>query len=161
VIDRSSLSAYVTLKEQKMRRIVLWMIILCTIAALILSACSGTDISLDGSSWTLSSYQDSTGEIINVLPRSTTTALFQANQVTGIAGCNNYSASYQATRNKLSFGPVATTRKVCSTPLGIMRQENAFLAAMDSTASYKLNRNSLELLDGRGNTLLTFRRANE
>jgi len=144
-----------------MRRIVLWMIILCTIAALILSACSGTDISLDGSSWTLSSYQDSTGEIINVLPRSTTTALFQANQVTGIAGCNNYSASYQATRNKLSFGPVATTRKVCSTPLGIMRQENAFLAAMDSTASYKLNRNSLELLDGRGNTLLTFRRANE
>jgi len=96
-----------------------------------------------------------------VLPRSTTTALFQASQVTGIAGCNNYSASYQATRNKLSFGPAATTRKVCSTPPGIMRQENAFLAALDSTVSYKLNRNSLELLDSRGNTLLTFRPANE
>ena len=144
-----------------MKRIVLWMIILCTIVALILSACLGTDTSLDASSWALRSYQDNTGETVNVLPRSTTTALFQANQVTGIAGCNNYNASYQVTRNKLSFGPVATTRKVCSTPLGIMRQENDFLAALDSTVSYKVRLNSLELLDSRGNTLLTFRRANE
>ena len=144
-----------------MKRIVLRMIILCTIAVLILSACSGTDVSLDGSSWALRSYQDNTGETVNALPRSTTTVLFQANQVTGIAGCNNYSASYQATRNKLTFGPVATTRKACSTPLGIMRQENAFLAALDSTVSYKLRLNSLEMLDSKGNTLLIFRRANE
>ena len=96
-----------------------------------------------------------------VLPRSTTTALFQASQVTGIAGCNNYNASYEVTRNKLSFGPVATTRKNCRTPLGIMQQENAFLAALDSITSYKLKRNSLELIDSEGNTLLVFRRANE
>ena len=144
-----------------MKRTILWMIILCTTAVLILSACSAADVSLDGSSWALRSYQDSTGETVNVLPRSITTALFQANQVSGIAGCNNYSASYQATRNKLSFGPVATTRKVCNTPVGIMQQENAFLAALDSTVSYKLSRNALELIDSRGNTLLTFRRTNE
>ena len=144
-----------------MKRTILWMIILCTTAVLILSACSAADVSLDGSSWALRSYQDSTGETVNVLPRSTTTVHFQANQVTGIAGCNNYSASYQATRNKLSFGPAATTRKFCNAPLGIMQQENAFLDALDSTASYKLTPNSLEMLDSRGNTLLTFRRANE
>jgi heat shock protein HslJ len=107
------------------------------------------------------SYKDNTGETVNVLPRSTTTVLFQANQVTGIAGCNNFNATYQTTRNKLSFGPVATTRKVCNTPLGIMQQENAFLAALDSTVSYKLSRSSLDLIDSRGNTLLTFRRTNE
>jgi heat shock protein HslJ len=107
------------------------------------------------------SYKDNTAETVNVLPRSTTTVLFQANQVTGIAGCNNFNATYQTTRNKLSFGPVATTRKVCNTPLGIMQQENAFLAALDSTVSYKLSRNALELIDSRGNTLLTFRRTNE
>ena len=137
------------------------MLILCTTAVLILSSCSETGISLDGSSWTLRSYRDNTGENVNVLPGSTTTALFQANQVTGIAGCNNYNTSYQATRNKLSFDPVATTRKICNTPLGIMQQENAFLTALDSTASYKLNRNSLELIDSKGNTLLIFRRTNE
>jgi len=144
-----------------MKRTVLWIIILCATAALIFSACSGADVSLDGSSWSLMSYKDNTGETVNVLPRSTTTVLFQANQVTGIAGCNNFNATYQTTRNKLSFGPVATTRKVCNTPLGIMQQETAFLAALDSTVSYKLTLNSLEMLDSRGNTLLTFRRTNE
>jgi len=146
---------------KKYKEIAHWILIVIAAATLILSACSAADVSLDGSSWSLQSYQDSTGETVNVLSRSTTTALFQANQVTGIAGCNNYSASYQATGNKLSFGPVATTRKACSTPLGIMQQENAFLAALDSTASYRLNRNSLEILDSKGNTLLTFRTANE
>ena len=144
-----------------MKRIVLWIIILCATAALIFSACSGADVSLDGSSWSLMSYKDNTGETVNVLPRSTTTVLFQANQVTGIAGCNNFNATYQTTRNKLSFSPVATTRKVCNMPLGIMQQETAFLAALDSTVSYKLTLNSLEMLDSRGNTLLTFRRTNE
>jgi len=148
-------------KMNKNKGIVHWILIVSAAAALILSACSTADVSLDGSSWTLRSYRDTAGETVNVLPRSTATGLFQANQVTGIAGCNNYSASYQATRNKLSFGPVATTRKVCNTPLGIMQQENAFLAALDSTVSYKLKNNSLELIDSRGNTLLTFRRANE
>ena len=144
-----------------MKRTVLWIIILCATAALIFSACSGADVSLDGSSWSLMSYKDNTGETVNVLPRSTTTVLFQANQVTGIAGCNNFNATYQTTRNKLSFGPVATTRKVCNTPLGIMQQENAFLAALDSTVSYKLSRNSLEMIDSKGKTLLIFSRANE
>jgi len=148
-------------EKMKKKDIAHWSLIVSAVAALILNACSATDVSLDGSSWILQSYQNSTGETVNVLPRSTTTALFQSNQVTGIAGCNNYSASYQATGNKLSFGPVAATRKNCSTPIGILQQENAFLAALDATASYKLNRNSLEMLDSRGNTLLIFRRANE
>ena len=146
---------------KKIKGITRWILIVSVLAALILSACSAADVSLDGSSWSLQSYRDTTGETVNVLPRSNTTALFQANQVTGIAGCNNYSSSYQATRNKLSFGPVATTRKACSTPLGIMQQENAFLTALDSTASYKLTRSSLELIDSKGNTLLVFRRASE
>jgi len=144
-----------------MRQKILWILTLVTTIALVLSACSEAGTSLDGSSWVLKSYQDETGETVNVMPRSTITALFQADQVSGIAGCNNYSASYQANRNKLSFDPIATTRKICSTPLGIMQQENGFLFALDSTTSYKLNRNSLEMLDSKGNTLLTFRRATE
>lgn len=144
-----------------MKRITQWILILGTAVVLMLSACSLEDTSLDGSSWTLSSYQDNTGDTVNILPRSTVTAHFQANTVTGIASCNNYNASYQADGNKLSFGSVGTTRKVCNSPQGIMQQENAFLSAMDSTASYKLRSNTLEMIDGRGNTLLVFRKASE
>jgi len=144
-----------------MRQKILWILTIVTTIALVLSACSEAGTSLDGSSWVLKTFQDETGETVNVMPRSTITALFQADQVSGIAGCNNYSASYQANRNKLYFDTVATTRKMCNTPLGIMQQENSFLAALDSTTSYKLKRNSLEMLDSKGNTLLTFRRASE
>lgn len=144
-----------------MKKTILWIIIVSATVVLLSSACSEADTSLDGSSWVLKSYQDETGETVNIRPRSTITALFQSNQVSGIAGCNNYSASYQANRNKLYFDTVATTRKMCNTPLGVMQQENAFLAALDSTVSYKLNRNSLELIDSKGNTLLVFRRVNE
>jgi len=144
-----------------MKKLTLWILVLGTAIALILSACSPVNTSLDGSSWTLRSYQDDTGETINILPRSTITAHFQANTVTGIAGCNNYNASYQASRNKLSFGSVAATKKICNTPLGIMQQENAFLNALNSTTSYKLKSNSLEMTDSRGNTLLVFRKATE
>ena len=144
-----------------MKKIIQWIFLLGTIAALILSACSQEGASLDGSSWALKSYQDDAGETVNILPKSTITVLFQADKVTGIAGCNNYSASYQTNRNKLTFGPAATTRKVCNSPLGIMQQENAFLNALKSTAAYKLKSNSLEMTDSRGNTLLVFRKATE
>jgi len=53
-----------------------------TVALLSLSACSGAAPSLDGSSWNLSSYQNEAGEMVNVLPGSTSTALSQANHVT-------------------------------------------------------------------------------
>ncbi len=138
-----------------------WILILVTAAVLISSACSGAGASLDGSSWALKSYQNDQGEIVDVLPNSTTTALFQADQVTGIAGCNNYNASFQSDRNKLSFGPPSTTRKACPTPPGIMQQENTFLAALTATTKYKLDRNSLELINRQGDTLLIFRKTTE
>ena len=144
-----------------MKRFILWFLILGTVAILILSACSEAAVSLDGTSWSLSSYLDNTGETVSVLPRSTTTALFQATEVSGISGCNNYSASYQVNRNKLSIGQPTTTRKVCNSPVGIMQQEKIFLAALNSTASYKISRNSLEMIDDRGKTLLIFRNATE
>ena len=144
-----------------MKRITRWILLLGTITALILSACSPEVASLDGTSWSLKSYQNETGETVNILPRSTVTALFQADKVTGIAGCNNYNASYQVNKNKLTFGPAASTRKFCNSPLGIMQQETAFLNALNSTAAYKLKSNSLEMIDGRGNTLLVFRKSTE
>ena len=144
-----------------MKRITLRIFILGTAIVLILSACSQANTSLDGTSWALTSYQDDAGDTVNILPRSTTTAHFQADTVTGVAGCNNYNASYQVNGNKLTFGPAATTRKMCGSPPGIMQQENAFLKALDSTASYRLKSSSLEMIDGRGNTLLVFKKASE
>lgn len=144
-----------------MKRIHHLILIMSTIAILSLSACGGAGLSLDGSSWNLKSYQNETGEMVNVLPGSIVTAFFQVNLVSGIAGCNNYSADYDVDGNALSFSPVATTRKACSDPPRIMEQESAFLSALNATASYKLSDNSLNMFDDQGDTLLTFTRAGE
>lgn len=144
-----------------MKSKILKLLILGTLACLILGACSQESASLDGSSWTLQSYRDSSGDTVRILARSTVTALFQTDTVTGIAGCNNYNASYQVNRNKLSFGPTATTRKVCSSPTGIMQQEIIFLSNLNSITAYKLKSNSLEMIDGQGNTMLVFKKASD
>jgi len=144
-----------------MKRIAASALISVALSMLILSACSGAGASLDGTSWTLTSYRNTSDEIVQVLPRRASTAHFQASQVSGLAGCNNYSASYSAKATTISFGAVTTTRKVCSSLPGIGQQESAFLAGLASAASYKLGVNTLEIYDGRRNTLLTFRRSTE
>ena len=144
-----------------MKKIAVSAVVSVALSALILGACSGAGASLEGTSWTLTSYRSTSDEIVNVLPRSASTAHFQASQVSGLAGCNNYSASYSATATKISFGAAATTRKICGNLPGVMQQESAFLAALGSAATYKLGVNTLEILDGKRNTLLTFRRSTE
>lgn len=144
-----------------MKRIPYLILIIGTIVSLGLSACLEDVSSLDGSNWDLETYQDEAGEMVGVLPGSITTALFQANYVSGIAGCNRFNADYEVDGNDLSFGPVATTRKLCSDPPGIMQQESSFLSALSAVASFDLEGNSLEMSDSQGDVLLTFTRAGE
>lgn len=144
-----------------MKKINYLILIVGTIVSLSLSACLGDISSLDGSNWDLDTYQDEAGEMVGVLPGSVTTALFQENYVSGIAGCNRFNADYEVDGNDLSFGPVGTTRKLCSDPSGIMEQESAFLSALSEVASYEIKDDSLEMFDSTGDTLLTFTGAGE
>jgi len=145
-----------------MRKSLLLTFLFGAAVVLLLGGCSDTQSALDGTSWVLKSYQDDQGKEVNVLLGSTTTAQFQSTVVSGISGCNNYSASYQEDQDKLSFGPVNTTRKTCPTPLGIMQQEKTFLNAISSVTAYTLKgSSSLQMIDSQGNTLLTFSKANE
>ena len=49
-----------------MKRITLWILLFGTVAALVLSACSPEVASLDGTSWSLKSYQNEAGETVNI-----------------------------------------------------------------------------------------------
>jgi heat shock protein HslJ len=131
---------------------------LAVLIAVILSACSASG-GLDATSWKLESYADAAGELVDVLPESVVTLFFQAEQVSGSAGCNNYNGSFQATGSKIEFGPIAATKKLCAQPLGIMEQEDAYLTALGAAAEYNLRGNTLEMKDDRGDIILAFIRA--
>ena len=120
------------------------------------SACSPGSQVLDATSWRLNTYLDDQGQNSEVLAGSVINADFQADVVSGISGCNNYNGAYKVDKDKLTFGPMATTRQKCAEPLGIMQQEQAYLAALEKVVSYKVKGATLEMYDDRGKTLLTF-----
>ncbi len=68
----------------------------------------------------------------------------QEGRVTGFAGCNSFSGIYtlnEATA-RISFGPLAMTRKFCSTGMDV---ERAFGEVLEQADSYSLNGDNLTL----------------
>jgi heat shock protein HslJ len=133
-------------------------IVFLILFGVILSACSTAE-SLDGTSWAMTSYRDSQGNLTEILPDTIVTADFQADQVSGNVTCNNYSGAYQTNGNKITIGPLATTMRECVGPDGIMEQEAAFLKAMESATQYEIKGNTLEMQDDQGDTILVFIKA--
>lgn len=90
------------------------------------------------------------------LTGTTPSAEFSADQISGSAGCNTYFGTYAASDSEITVSDVANTEMWCSDPEGVMDQEQAFLAALASIASYRVAQGRLELLDGTGGVILIF-----
>ena len=86
-------------------------------------------------------------------------ATFTKANVSGFAGCNDNNATYTGTPPKISFGPVASMRKACSSPSGVMEQESAYLAALATVASYEMQGTTLEFRTAGGAIAVTMKRA--
>ncbi|CBV41535.1 META domain-containing protein [Halomonas elongata] len=77
----------------------------------------------------------------------------EANRVAGATGCNQLSGSYRLEGDRLSFGPLATTRMACMNGADV---ESRFLAALEDTTSYRVLADRLELYDDEGKLLALF-----
>ncbi|MDI7277870.1 MAG: META domain-containing protein, partial [Anaerolineae bacterium] len=78
-------------------------------------------------------------------------------EATGFAGCNRYTVHYTLTgEGALSVGSVSVTAAKCPQPEGVMEQEQAYVDALRSVASYRLGDGRLELRDAAGNAILSF-----
>ena len=77
---------------------------------------------------------------------TTITATFgKDGNLTGNAGCNDYNGPYTISGNQITIGPLASTRKFCNDPAGIMDQETQYLAALETAATYQIEGTTLEL----------------
>jgi heat shock protein HslJ len=88
--------------------------------------------------------------VVTVIVGTEITARFESGRLTGSAGCNMYTAAYTVGGNALTISPAASTRRACSAPAGIMEQEATYLAALTTTAAYRIegDRLILETADG-------------
>ena len=76
--------------------------------------------------------------------------------MTGSAGCNDYFAAYKTEGDNISIGPIGSTRKICAEPEGIMEQEQQYLAALETAATYSLRGDTLDLRTAEGARAVAF-----
>ncbi|MCP4359911.1 MAG: META domain-containing protein, partial [Chloroflexi bacterium] len=91
------------------------------------------------------------------LPATTLTAVFgNNNNISGDSGCNTFNGGYTASGSIISIGPLATTQKFCQE--GINNQEHAYLAALQSAATYTISGSQLILRNASGVEVARFNR---
>jgi polar amino acid transport system substrate-binding protein len=110
---------------------------------------------LTGTQWQVRSYFNpaEAGGMASPMGGVQLTAEFQDGNVGGFAGCNTYNASYTVDGDSLSIGEAASTMMFCE---GLMDQEAAFLAAMQSASSFELETGQLHILDDQGQVVVDF-----
>jgi heat shock protein HslJ len=106
---------------------------------------------LVGTTWGLTTYSNGKGGMASPVAGSDITAVFGTDgNVTGSAGCNTYNAAYQVDGIRISIGPAAGTKMACAEPKGIMEQETAYLAALQTATRYEIQADELVLWNNEG-----------
>jgi heat shock protein HslJ len=114
------------------------------------------DQSLEGTSWTVSRYNNGTGGFSSVIIDTEITANFgEDGNVTGSDGCNNYNRPYETDGNTIKFGETfANTMMAC--PDQIEAQAAAYQQALGNAATYEIIGDTLTLFDADGTRMVAF-----
>ena len=111
---------------------------------------------LAGTSWDVISYNNGKEAVVSVIIDTEITAVFGGDgMLTGNAGCNDYSAPYEADdEGNITIGPAIATLMECSEPEGIMEQE--YRAALSTAATYQINGDRLEMRTAEDSIAVTY-----
>jgi heat shock protein HslJ len=116
------------------------------------STASSPSVSLVGTDWDLRAV--GADESVSSVVTSATLLLADDGTASGSAGCNTFHGTYQTSGNALTFGPLATTRKLCEDD--VMSLEHAYLTALGNAATYSITGTVLAIDDASGKLLLEF-----
>jgi heat shock protein HslJ len=105
-----------------------------------------TSQDLAGTSWQVIGYNNGKQAVVSIIAGTEMDIQFgKDGTVSGKSGCNNYSGPYTVNGNQIKIGPLASTMMACSDPEGVMDQEQQYLAALETAATYQIEGNVLEL----------------
>jgi heat shock protein HslJ len=80
--------------------------------------------------------------------------LDRSGNVSGSAGCNQFSSTYTYDGSAFRFGPAGATKMACMDPPGIMEQEQRFLGWLEEVVLYWIEGERLFLQTGDGRALV-------
>jgi putative lipoprotein len=78
---------------------------------------------------------------------------FDESLVSGNGGCNSFNGGYAVNDSTISIGPLASTRALCGNE-AMDQQETAYLAAIQSAASFTVSEGQLILFGNSGSELV-------
>jgi heat shock protein HslJ len=112
----------------------------------VLAAYKAENQDLAGTDWNVVGYNNGKEAVVSVIIDTNLTASFgKDGNLSGNAGCNTYSGSYTVDSNQITIGSLASTMMFCEEPAGTMDQEAQYLAALQTAATYQIEKNVLEL----------------
>lgn len=113
---------------------------------------------LPGTAWRATGINNGRQAVVSLVSGSEITMVFGTDgRVSGTAGCNNYSAGYEASASELRFTPAAATRKMCAND-ELMHQEQAFLKALGTVSTMQFEGDRLDLRSADGALAVTLNR---
>jgi len=115
-------------------------------------------LSLKGPVWQLRAYNNGKQAIVSVLAGTQVTLELRDNGTLGGSdGCNRYMSGFTLEGDRLTFGPIATTRMGCRGPEGAAEQAATYAAALGTVTGYRIEGDELVLLNGEGGAAARFR----
>jgi heat shock protein HslJ len=109
---------------------------------------------LEGVDWGVTGFNNGRQAVVSPVLGTTLTMTFSQGLVQGSSGCNTFRAPYTSQGNRLSIGPVTSTRKACPAE-DVMRQEREFLAALESAKVWAMDGGMLDVHRADGERVLT------
>lgn len=110
------------------------------------AAFEALSLTLIGTSWEVSGYNNGNQAVVSVLQGTHITAHFgEDGRITGSAGCNQYFTSYKAATELISIDMPAMTRMSCTEPGDIMEQATRYLKALSMATSFRFDGDKLVL----------------
>lgn len=119
---------------------------------LLVRASAAEAAGIAGIDWQVAAL-DGLDDLANIVPTLTLGADGLAG---GNTGCNSYGGPYTVDGDRLAFGQMVMTFKMCLDPA--MRAERAFLDALPAVASFRLDDGELVLLDAAGKQRVRLKR---
>lgn len=97
--------------------------------------------------WIVTGYNDGEQAVVSVLEDTEAEVSFdEEGNISGTGGCNRLMGTFTADQGNVSVDPMAMTKMACPEPLGVMEQEAALIAALESAATYRVEGDTLQLM---------------
>jgi heat shock protein HslJ len=128
-------------------------------AAVVVEQPHQPDKPLVSTPWVLTAYWDGVAANVGVIPGSEVTAVFDTDQlVSGTTGCNTYQAAYtlSATEGSITINTATVTNAFCTSPAGVMEQEQFYLANLPMVVRYEISGGNLEMIDAEDRVILRY-----